>query len=303
MDIAFLGFQFTPISLAHQELLEALFRKYPQQLSTYTFSSLFGWSILRHYAWTIVDEETLLITFVDNATGHRYLMQPIGILPTPLQQQLLKQANTLNYPLKIFEVTEPFIQMFPEFCGHFNIESFRDRANYLYNASDLALLEGRAYEKKRNLISQIDKVYNWTVSSLEVNGSTEQLMDLGMSQTPDNHLKNELTVLDNILNHFDALHLTGYMIGIDNKPVAFSIIDHLNPTTKVVYFEKADRHFKGLYQLMNRETSKIIYDEGYSYINREDDLGLTGLRDAKMSYHPIAIIPYHLLTYRKSSPS
>jgi hypothetical protein len=298
MDIAFLGFRFTPITLAHQELLEAFLRRYPQQLSMYTFASLFGWSVIHHYSWTIVEKDTLLISFIDDITGNRYLLQPVGALPAALQQQLLAEASVLNYPLKLFEVTKAFLTAFPDFCEHFDIEVDRDRSNYLYKASDLALLEGRAYERKRNLISQVDKVYNWTFSSLEVNHTTELLMELGRNQVPDNHLQNELQVLDTILNHFNALHLTGYMIGIDGKPVAFSIVDHLNPPTKIVFFEKADRHFKGLYQLINRETSKAIYAEGYEWINREDDLGLEGLRDAKMSYHPAAIVPYLILRYR-----
>ena len=85
---------------------------------------------------------------------------------------------------------------------------------------------------------------------------------------------------------------------MDGKPVAFSLYEHLNPSTCVVHFEKAMREYKGLYQLVNRETAKKIYSKGCKHINREEDLGIEGLRKAKLSYHPLELCPAHALVFK-----
>jgi hypothetical protein len=192
-------------------------------------------------------------------------------------------------------VTPEFCQKHPEFCSHFHRKEDRKRSDYLYRSSDLALLEGRRYDGKRNLIAQIDRVYQWTLSPLD----PQILDDLEKRSQKETGENEEQKVLTTILNNYEQLHLKGYMIGIQGKPVAFSIVDVLNPTTKIVFFEKADRHFKGLYQLINRETSKAILEEGYEFINREEDLGIEGLRKSKLSYYPIEIIPSYTLTPKK----
>ncbi len=98
-----------------------------------------------------------------------------------------------------------------------------------------------------------------------------------------------------LLNHVD-LGQKGVLIVADGKPAAFSIFEAAGPDMAVVHFEKADRHYKGLYQIVNQETAKAIVAEGRSYINREEDMGIDGLRQAKHSYGPIEVVPSYTLT-------
>jgi hypothetical protein len=81
------------------------------------------------------------------------------------------------------------------------------------------------------------------------------------------------------------------MIRVGGEPVAFSIFERQNLDTAVVHFEKALREFKGLYQMINRETARAIAAAGYHLINREEDLNRPGLRQAKLSYFPLEIYP------------
>jgi hypothetical protein len=106
-----------------------------------------------------------------------------------------------------------------------------------------------------------------------------------------------LEALDFILNHFSQFKEEGILIRVDGKPVAFSIYEPLNPSTCVVHFEKAMREYKGLYQLVNRETAKQIMSKGCKNINREEDLGIEGLRKAKLSYYPLELCPAHALVF------
>ena len=93
----------------------------------------------------------------------------------------------------------------------------------------------------------------------------------------------------------------GLLITVNDRPVAFSIYEAISPTTVAVHFERALRSYKGLFQVVNWETAKVVAAQGFEFINREEDLGDEGLRDAKMSYHPIEIIPAYELTYRKTA--
>ncbi len=301
-NISFLGLSFTDLTLDDQQLFEIFLRKYPQTLSGYTFASLLGWSEVYHCMWTLLDDNCLLIVGYSDDLKQYHLTQPIGILSEKSQNDLLLGMAQCSYPVNIYAVSEEFIASYPSFCSHFSIFDDRNNANYLYDASDLALLEGRKYEKKRNLISQLDKAYEWSLKPLEVGcqDCPKILSSIGAKNGNEKGLIDELKVLNLILKYFDQLHLNGYMIAIEGKPVAFSIVDYLNPSTKVVLFEKADRAYKGLFQLINRETSKRIYEEGFPFINREEDLGIEGLRQAKISYSPVKLIPSYTLTFVNS---
>lgn len=298
----FLGLEFTELTLAHQDIIEGFFQKYPQRLSEYNFATLIAWRGVFRYLWTRLDDDTLLVAAYLEALDQYHLIQPVGAFSKVSQQVLLNGISKNEYPVKLFAVSGEFIAANPDFCSYFEDQEERNYGNYLYRSVDLSLLAGRRYESKRNLISQIDKVYQWTLEPLKAScqDCPKILADLGAKEPGEmtRSLENELKALDTILTHYDKLHLKGYTIVIHGKPVAFSVVNVLNPTTKVVLFEKADRHFKGLFQLINRETSKAILEDGYEFINREEDLGLEGLRKSKLSYYPIEIVPSHILTFQ-----
>ena len=117
-------------------------------------------------------------------------------------------------------------------------------------------------------------------------------------QNPSNGLKEELKALDSMCNNLSKLGPSGAIIRIDGSPAAFAIYDELNPETAVVYFEKAEHQYKGLHQLINQETAKMILKAGYKLINREYDLGHSGLRQAKLSYHPVQMVKSYRLTLK-----
>jgi hypothetical protein len=110
-------------------------------------------------------------------------------------------------------------------------------------------------------------------------------------------LARELAALDCTLRHFDQLRQEGLIILVEGRPVAFSIFEPIGPETAAIHFERALRSYKGLYQVVNWEAAKLLAAKGFQFINREEDLGDAGLRDAKLSYHPIQIVPALELTY------
>ena len=109
----------------------------------------------------------------------------------------------------------------------------------------------------------------------------------------------ETSALKYTLRHFDEFRQQGLLVSVGTRPVAFSIYETIGPATVAVHFERALRSYKGLHQVINWETAKAVAEQGFEYINREEDMGDEGLREAKMSYHPIEVIKSHELTYVK----
>lgn len=300
----FLNEPFHPISLNDQEFLEKLFHKFPQKLSGYTFANLASWNTSFDYKWTWFQDCTLLVSYLNlDDSPYIHLIQPVGDFHAKAQKILLNEIRQLPYPLKILNVSDEFLDQYPEFCRQFHDYADRNMANYLYRTQDLAFLSGRKFEKKRNLISQAESKYVWSCHDLTKDcGSCcrKILADIGTKNQPllTKELERELLALNYIFEHFEKLHLKGCTIRIDNQPVAFSIYEPINSNTIDIHFEKAEKRFKGLYQIINRETAKRALAEGFELINREEDLGIEGLRKAKLSYNPAALINSHVLTFK-----
>lgn len=299
----FLGHRFQPVQLADKVLLQDYLRRYPQRVSGYSFAMLSAWAIPYGVMWARAGQECLLLSRTLGAPKERHLLQPIGEASAGCCSDLLSEATKLPYCLKMVYVARDYIDKNKDFCGHFAAEEDRGGANYIYLAGDLADLPGGRYAKKRNLIAQFLTLYpNWEAQPLDIHCG-QQCRDVLLTiahgdRTPpdDPSLQAELRALDFAMAHFEALEQSGLLIRVDGRPVAFSIFERQNIDTAAVHFEKALRAFKGLYQMINRETARTIVAAGYHLINREEDLDQPGLRQAKLSYFPLDIYPVFDLT-------
>ncbi|HYK89729.1 MAG TPA: phosphatidylglycerol lysyltransferase domain-containing protein, partial [Acidobacteriota bacterium] len=289
--------------LDQSETLSGFLTRHPQPLSGYTFATLATWQSIFEYGWILTEGETLLLSCVLEPEKRRHLMQPVGTFPAAVQLKLIQEAKALPYPLKIVGVNEGFIAQSPEFLRNFTAHEDQAASNYLYLAESLAQLPGRKYSKKRNLLAQAAGQYCWSPEPLkgsEVGACFEILKRIQEEEQPemDSNLQQELVALEYTLQHFADLGQQGLLVKVDEHPVAFSIYEAISPSTVAIHFERALRRYKGLYQVINWETAQVIAAEGYEFINREEDLGSPGLRDAKRSYNPVEIIPAFELTFK-----
>lgn len=295
---------FNPIEISHKSQVEPLLKKDDPLLSGYTFASLMAWRIIFRYEWALFHDNTLIISACIPNQNIRHLIQPVGSFTKECQEMMIAEMVKLDYQIIIHNVNDRFLKHYPEFTSHFEINNDPGSANYIYKAEDLALLQGRKYTKKRNLISQAESSYQWVANPITANCLPE-CINLLEQLAYDDHIEkdqsliNEKLALNYTLRHFKELNQNGLVIKVNDKPVAFSIYEELNPNTADVHFEKADRKYKGIYQLINRETSKVIYESGYEFINREEDINLPGLRKAKLSYYPVEVRPAYQLVFKK----
>lgn len=174
-------------------------------------------------------------------------------------------------------------KLFPD---RFDIKPERDDFEYIYSAQALANLKGKKYHSKRGHITKFSKNNKWQYSALDV-AKKEDCIEFFKSwfkeKTDTN--PNEMAAIEKALNYYEELGLYGGTILVDEKIVACAVGERLNSETFVVHFEKALREYADAYTVINNELCKNIQNE-YKFINREEDLGIPGLRKAKLSYHP-----------------
>jgi len=111
-------------------------------------------------------------------------------------------------------------------------------------------------------------------------------------------ISNECCAVESAIRHYDALGLSGGLIRTEAGVVAFSIGDPLNEDTFLVHFEKAFSDVQGAYQMINQQFVQHNCMQ-YSFINREEDAGVKGLRNAKLSYHPVRLVDKYLATLKE----
>ncbi|HPS76908.1 MAG TPA: phosphatidylglycerol lysyltransferase domain-containing protein [Thermoanaerobaculaceae bacterium] len=303
MSSEFLGLPFAPIEPEDRPRLAELLTRHPQPLSDYSPTSLVVWAPVCRHTYTIVEPDTLLVTTSSTRVPQPCLLQPVGAFPESVAGMLLDRGRRLDRPLQLESVSEEFLARHSSFVAHFDVRPVRDSANYIYSATELAELRGRRFASKRNLIAQASGLHAWSVERLTpklVEACREVADDIASKRTAacSVTLDEETRALEGALQMLGPLGLHGLLLRIDGRPGAFSIVDRLSPTTAVVLFERALRREKGLYQLINRETARVLVELGFTLVNREEDLGDPGLRRAKLSYFPARLEMKYTLTLR-----
>lgn len=169
----------------------------------------------------------------------------------------------------------------------------RDVADYIYLQSDLANLSGKKYHSKRNHINAFSKKHNWhyeeiTQSNIENVRLCAEKWYKENADKEDSFLLCEKKGIGTMLDNMECLSLKGGAIIVDSNVVAFTLGSAINDTVFDIHIEKALKDFAEAYTVINREFAASLSD--YKYINREDDMGLEGLRKAKLSYKPEIIL-------------
>lgn len=210
---------------------------------------------------------------------------------------LLEDAKNDNSPAVfpfLAEINKIYLQ--ENFPNRFEFTERRDDADYLYLSENLGNLPGRKFHKKKNHIAQFMKKYpNAEYRQMtKENLSDARIVENAWNEANDGN-KNESTrhehnIIDEALKEFETLNLCGGILYVENKPVAMTIASAMSASVLDVYFEKVIPGFDrdGGYAVINNLFSKSMMQ--YKYLNREEDLGIEGLRKAKLSYQPDIIL-------------
>jgi len=259
------------------------------------------WQDIYHHEFAFFDDKTVVIRLFEGE-GYIYLL-PLGESFFPALEAEINMLGEYD------RLSASDGRRLDELLGHLgkNIELIPAPENfdYIYNTEELATLTGKKFHQKRNHISAFSRKYNWRYESIgegNVNDFylvAEKWASERYESAPDPDIECELRAIKEILPHFKELDILGGIIYVDDNPIAFSFGAPINDRVFDVTTEKALSDFQGAYAVINNSFVKAELFGVYELINREDDLGLEGLKRAKKSYNPVLILNKYLVEIKK----
>ncbi len=279
--------EFAPISLAMRPELHPWFQRLEAGLSEFTFSNIWLFRHTYDYQLSRFGDGLYLLSGTKN--GKRFFSAPWGL---PGREILDELFSTHDY-LKNLNATQAETLGSDLQSWGYEVREDRDNWDYLYDSSEMATLDGKKFHKKRNHIHQFHSVYpsgfEGRNMDLSENDTKDALGLLELWQSRREDRSDYLPSKDAVIHRAD-LELKGRIWTMDGKTIAFA---QGEPTQLgrafTIHFEKADGEFKGVYQTVFLDWAKELRGE-FPLINREQDLGDPGLRQAKETYRPVGYV-------------
>lgn len=290
---------FKPITIDDKEVITSFTLPSPLRNCDLAFSNMCSWRFLYQSEYAVYKNFLLIRFYIEEKNRKRIAyMRPIGNGDfRDALLQLEEDSWQHGHPLLMLGVTPISKDLLEEaFPGEFSYIPERDYFDYIYLREDLATLKGKKFQAKRNHVNKFKKQYAYEYEPLTAELVPECLefeakwYKANRTDDDQEELTDERKSMIFALNHFKGLNLLGGAIRIDHKLVAFTFGSPINQDTFGVHVEKADTDYDGAYSIINQEFASRI-PEQYVYVNREEDLGIPGLRKAKLSYNPTILLP------------
>jgi hypothetical protein len=289
---------FEPISLSKQDGYLDMFHRCPKKSSDYSFINLWGWSDDHGLYWAWSDDAVWIKQTIPNEA----LWAPIGPW---------KEIDWSRCFDKYFDESITFLRIPEELLRiwekdskeRIHREDERAQWDYVYDVKELIELKGNRFHKKKNLVNQFKKKYDYQYISFD-----EKMIDMALAMQEDwctwrdcessEALSAENRAISKILDNWQMINgLTGGALLVDNEMVAYTIAEQLSKDMIVIHFEKGNPDYKGAYQAINQMFLEHN-GEPFEFVNREQDLGDEGLRKSKLSYHPVDFIKKYRVTLK-----
>ena len=281
-----MNLNFESITLDRQEDYLTLLAQCPQIASDYSFLNIWGWAEEYELRWAW-DEE---LVWIRQSQPEEYLWAPVGSWDAVDWQSRLNTNPPLNSALT--RVPEMLVNLWREQLSQ-EIQVAEERGNwdYVYRVADLIELKGKRYHKKKNLVNQFNRKYDFTYLPFGA-----EMLEQAMAMQTDwctwrdcessDILSSENRAIFKILKEWKQLAgLFGGALMVEDSMVAYTVAEPLTQDMLLIHFEKGDTQYKGIYQAINQLFLANSAAQ-YTLVNREQDLNDEGLRKAKLSYHP-----------------
>ncbi len=297
----------SPLFPEQFEELKPYFSSQSYRLCIYSLSSLLIWRNEKFEPYAVQRDGAVIIGFeFSRNRENRHLILPIAPQRFFTPCELYEIARELGFDSYHF-VPEDYLTQFQreEISNYFNIREETEFEDYIYLKNDMAALAGNRFSKKRNLIKQFERQY-LNENRVDIEMITPQTapdcidfiekwcVERNCSEDPVGELACERIAAINAIENLEQVAMKGLLIRLDGVVSALGISSRLTDDIGVLHFEKALTTVKGLYQFLDRECARGLFDE-YTYINKESDMGIPGLAQAKQSYFPfMRVKSFHL---------
>lgn len=279
--------EFKPFRIEDKARIDSYFAVHHYEQIACTFNTLFLWQDAYQTSWAEQDG----ILFVRAGTGKdTFFMPPFAKEEENFVHGLAlihEEYDKLGLPFRLKSasswVTEQIERLVP---GKYDFIEDRDNEEYIYRTEDMIRLPGKKLRMKKNHLNGFLRQY----ADYQYEAITKENLEDAKAGIHDWFLRHgdieeEEQAIKRCFDHWDALGVKGAVIRIYGKVEAFTNGDSINEKMAHIIFEKANPEIRGLYQAINRDFLMHEFADT-EFVNREEDLGLPGLREAKMGYHP-----------------
>ena len=286
------------ISIADKALFDSYIKKALVTASELNFTNLFIWR--KYYDIEFIEYEGFLNIISKGTIGKPFCFFPIGDYSDKSGlvssiEMLKRYFFEKDWHFVMSRVSKEQLNLLLE-CFADKVIYEEDRANfdYIYSYESMSSLAGKKLDGKRNHINKFKKLYSSEyilISEKDINDCKDIMENwiASRKEQDDTEISTEKTATYELLDNFSELNVKGAIVLVNGKPEAFTIGEMTANETVVVHVEKANASIQGLYPFINQQFLVNAW-QGAKYVNREQDLGIEGLRKAKLSYNPVHFI-------------
>lgn len=283
-----------PLTVADTLMLRDYLTRYPRENCDYTITNLIVWGKIYQNQYLLYQGRLVIFN-----PKYQYILFPMGeyLSPSELMDMVLHFRKWFPSS-ELILIPKDYLDANPDFGNYFDFHEDREWVDYVYSTEKMVNLSGKKLAKKKNLISQFVRNY----PDYKVLKITEDRLDVIMQFThkwrrdrsaEGIYLMTEIKAIENTMANWNQLPVEGIIICLDARIAAYSIYSPQTIDMATVHFEKFDPDKKGSAQVINWETARTLQGR-YKWINREQDIGLEGLRQAKLSYMPDRFTDFYM---------
>ena len=280
---------FRPLELFDMNRLRSCFGKSydsdatPRRICDYVPGTVMMWRgyFSTEAAW-VNDTVVLRAIYYD---GKPFYSFPVGKDPVGALNLMSRESRGKH--IRFCFIDRSDVEVLDDVMGIESAEPCRDMFDYIYIKSELEAMSGRRFHRMKNLANRFESLYNnyeyYSISEENALSLIPFVTRFGENEDP--MLAAEAQAECEILKNWDIFGFSGGFINVGNKTAAITL-GEIHGDTLYVHTEKGDRNFPGVYQVIQRDYLRSVKDKNIIYVNREEDLGIPGLRQAKLSYNP-----------------
>jgi hypothetical protein len=289
--------EISELTICDKKIFDNYFESADLQLSELNFTNFYIWKDYYRIRYCIINNFLCIFSFIDDNFPFSFF--PIGDYS---DKENLKNAiyavkdyfSEIGKPLVFGRVAAEQLTAFEDLDFDYTLKEDRNNFDYLYDVQKLITLSGKKLDGKRNHINKLKKNHTYEYEEISSQNVAACKLILEKWYTERNYTEDASLVAERkanliLLENFRVLNLKGAIINIDGKPEAFTFGERLNSNTVVIHAEKANAEIDGIYPLINQQFLANQWSD-FEYVNREQDLGIEGLRRAKLSYNPARLV-------------
>ena len=287
---------FKPITLDSLSEIAPYLPQQSYRTCDFSIGGIYMWVDYFGYEYAICHDTLFIRGGEEDHLQNTAFAVPVGALDLKESIPLLgAYCRQHGQALILSAVPEPAAQTIAELYGC-PVTELPDWGDYLYRASDLATLVGHRFNKKRNRVNKFKSTYPDFQYEPVTAQNLPELKAFFDRYMQAYHKDSELFAYEEskvaqVLREHDRLPFEGGLLRVGGEIAAFSVGEVVNDTL-IVHIEKARKDIVGAYEAINYFYSAQMAEAHpeVQYINREDDAGDPGLREAKLSYNPETIL-------------